>query len=321
VRPSVDVIVPFHGSRGDLDDLLRRLDLLQLGVADTITVVDNTPLGIRLQARPGSSIDVVRAPEQQSAYYARNRGADHGSAEWLLFIDADVDPSPGLIERHMTPVPGERTAILAGAVHDGAPRAADRETVAGRYARLRRLMDQENTLRQATPYAKTANCAVRRIAFQAVGGFHERIRSGGDAELCFRLYEAGWQLEPRPEAVVGHRPRRRLIDLLGQRARHGSGSEWLEQRYPGFAGPRRGLPGIGKDIVLGGLTAVGPLVLGDSDRALLRLLDPLSNAAFEAGRRVPNLPWPEHGGIVRLARYLDHRLVGARRDAPALTRR
>jgi hypothetical protein len=311
VRPPVDVVIPFHGSRAGLDDVLRRLGRLALGPGDTVTIVDNTPFGVCTRPNATSRIDIVQAPEQQSSYYARNRGAERGSGEWLLFIDADVDPSPDMIDRYMTPLPAECTAILAGAVADKAPPEADRETLAGRYARLRRLMDQENTLRQVLPYAKTANCAVRRSALEAVGGFHEGIRSGGDAELCFRLYEAGWQLERRPEALVGHRLRRRLIDLLGQRARHGSGSEWLEQKYPGFVGPRRRWLGVGKDIAVGGVTWIALLLRGKSDLALLSLLDPLSNAAFEAGRRIPNLPWREQSRVLRIAASLAPRRFGA----------
>ena len=48
-------------------------------------------------------------------------------------------------------------------------------------------MSQRNTLTGVRPYAQTAHCAVRRSAFEAVGGFREDIRSGGDADLCFRL--------------------------------------------------------------------------------------------------------------------------------------
>jgi hypothetical protein len=317
VRPTVDVVVPFHGSRDSLSNTLGRLERLRLGHGDTVTVVDNTRFGVSADRPSCSRISILRAPEQQSSYYARNRGAAVGSADWLLFIDADVDPSADLLERHLTPLPHARTGILAGAVRDHGSRPGGPETWAGRYARLRRLMDQENTLRQAMPYAKTANCAVRRSAFEEVGGFQDRIRSGGDAELCFRLYEAGWRLERRPDALVEHRHRRRLIALLGQRARHGSGSEWLEHAYPGFVGPRRRWLGVGKDLVMGGVTAVVLVARGHADRALLTLLDPVSNAAFEAGRRVPNLPWREQSALFRIAARRDlhrvaSRLVGLR---------
>jgi myo-inositol 2-dehydrogenase/D-chiro-inositol 1-dehydrogenase len=123
--------------------------------------------------------------------------------------------------------------------------------------------------------------------------FTDAIRSGGDADLCFRLAVAGWEMEERPRAVVDHRSRRALLDLLGQRARHGSGAEWLEMRHGRFIGPRRRWRGIVKDMVVGSVRALGALARSDTDQAVLRLVDPLSEAAFEVGRRIPNLPWRE----------------------------
>jgi GT2 family glycosyltransferase/SAM-dependent methyltransferase len=292
VRPPVDVVVPFSGSAQALADVVGRLRRLTLGEHDTVTIVDNTRGGAGQALPDPSPIRVVRAADRQSAYYARNRGAAVGDQPWLLFLDGDVVPPPELVARYLAVEPGPRTAVLAGAVCDGPP-ASGRETLAGRYARLRRLIDQANTLETARPYAKTANCLVRREAFDAVGGFADDIRSGGDADLCFRLREAGWELELRPEASVEHHSRRHLPGLLGQRARHGSGAEWLEARYPGFVGPRRRLLGLVRDLARGAARAASALVRGDRDRALLALMDPVSDAAFDLGRRVPNAPWRE----------------------------
>ena len=297
VRPAVDVVVPFRGSAPALADLVERLRRLMLEPGDTLTVVDNSPDGV---ADPSTlpGVHVVAAPERQSSYHARNRGAAAGEAPWLLFLDADVEPSPRLADCYLSEPPDARTAVLVGAVRDVGS-ASERESLAARYARVRRLIDQANTLQMARPYAKTANCLVRRAAFEQVGGFVDDIRSGGDADLCFRLREAGWELESRPGAVAEHRGRQRLLGLLGQRARHGSGAEWLELRYPGFVGPRRRVVGLARNLVEGAAGAVVSLLRGRRDQAVIRLLDPVSNAAFELGRRVPNTTWREQPSLQR----------------------
>jgi GT2 family glycosyltransferase len=293
VRPSVDVVVPFRGPAPALSRLIDRMGRLHLAGDDTLTLVDNTPDGAVPQVLGASAVRVVAAPGRQSSYHARNRGAAAGVGEWLLFLDADVDPPQDLIDRYFADAPDERTAVLVGAVADLAPSGSGRESIAGRYARLRRLIDQQNTLGMTRPYGKTANCAIRRSMFEQVGGFTDGIRSGGDADLCFRLARAGGGIQPCPAAVVDHRSRRALIDLLGQRARHGSGAEWLEQRYPGFIGPRRRWLSLVKGMVLGAGGALVCMARWDSDGAVVRLVDPLSEAAFEIGRRIPNLPWRE----------------------------
>jgi cellulose synthase/poly-beta-1,6-N-acetylglucosamine synthase-like glycosyltransferase len=291
VRPAVDVVVPFRGSAPALAELVERLHGLALEPGDTVTVVDNTPAGVAY-APTSPGVRVVAAPERRSSYHARNRGAAAGAAPWLLFLDADVEPAPALPDRYLEEAPGARTGVLVGTVRDVAS-ASGPESFAGRYARVRRLIDQANTLQMARPYAKTANCLVRRAAFEQVGGFVDDIRSGGDADLCFRLREAGWELEPRPAAVAEHRSRQRLLGLLGQRARHGSGAEWLELRYPGFVGPRRRLVGLARNLVEGAGASAAALVRGDGEQALVRLMDPVSNAAFDLGRRIPNETWRE----------------------------
>jgi GT2 family glycosyltransferase/SAM-dependent methyltransferase len=288
VRPSVDVVVPFRGPAQALASLVERLGRLELGADDTLTVVDNARRP-RSFATPGASrIRVVTAAERQSSYHARNRGAAAGEQPWLVFVDADVEPVPDLLDRYFAVAPEPRTAILVGAVRDVSAATSGRESLAERYARASRLIDQSNTLEQARPYAKTANCAVLRTAFEQVGGFVDDIRSGGDADLCFRLLDAGWELELRPDAIGQHHGRRRLTALIAQRARHGSGGEWLEARYPGFLGPRRRLPGLARDLALGAFNGLVAQLRGDADLAAMRVLNPVSNAAFELGRRARN---------------------------------
>ncbi len=103
-------------------------------------------------------------------------------------------------------------------------------------------MSQANTLGAGHwAYVQTANCAIRRSAFEQVGGFCDEVRSGGDADICFRLRDAGWAIEPRERALVVHSSRRTLGKLLRQRARMGAGAAWLDQRHPGSFPPAAGL--------------------------------------------------------------------------------
>jgi GT2 family glycosyltransferase len=142
--------------------------------------------------------------------------------------------------------------------------------------------------RSGRPYAQTANCAVRRSAFAAVGGFEERARAGEDADLCFRLADAGWDLEVRPAARVRHRTRASVGSLLAQLARHGSGAAWLNRRYPGEF-PSAGPVALAARSAHDGRAAFAALAHGDREAAALAAVGLLSGWAFAAGRLIPNL--------------------------------
>ena len=209
-RPAVDVVVPFFGSGRQLVALLDRLQKLRLGPDDTLTVVDNRPV------HASDRVDdprVVLAPQVQSAPYSRNSGAQRGSNEWIVFIDADVDPAPDVIEQYfVTGPPADDVAVLAGAIHDQDPRQPERRTRPPRatcsYASAwPRPIPRRNC-------AKTANAAFRRSAFDAVGGFHTNLVCGEDVDLCYRLAAAGWRLEFRDEPVVEHIGRENVVVAL-----------------------------------------------------------------------------------------------------------
>ena len=285
-RPAVDVVVPWAGSAAELAEVGASLARLRRAPGDTLTIVDNRPAAEPSLPAPGAEVRIVRAAERQSSYFARNRGAESGSAPWIVFLDADTRAEAGLLDGYFDPAPGEDVGVLAGALLDA--EARDGAPLAARFAAARRPMSQEITVERAgLGYAQTANCAVLREAFAAVGGFADDIRSGGDADLCFRIQRAGWRLEARPEAQAIHSNRESLGALLRQRARHGSGAAWLDRRYPGTfpSGSRLGLIAWA---VQGIPRATRDYRRGDREAARHDLVDIAAGWAFELGRHLPN---------------------------------
>ena len=213
-----------------------------------MVVADNTKDGAAGWIA-GDGIEVVRATRERSAYHARNEGAARVKTEWTLFLDADCRPEPNLLDAYFA----RRIQHDCGALAGQSLGEPDQRSFAARYARSRRLFDHaEGLIRADGGGAAAGNLLVRTSAFEALGGFTEGIRSGGDLDLCRRLQAAGWRLEFRPDALVHHRHRATLGSLLGAIARYGAGARWLNERYPGSSPPwplRLGLAGSGRDVV------------------------------------------------------------------------
>lgn len=206
----------------------------------------------------------------RSAYAARDRAARRATGEWLVFVDADCAPEPGWPDAFFDPAPTDDVAVLAGGIED----EVVEDTLVARYIAARSRL--ASPLQGRRPYAVTANCAVRRSAFLAAGGWPEPIVSGGDADLCWRLADAGWRIESRPAARVRHRNRATLRGHLRQLHRHGRGMGWLEERWPGaFPAPTaRELLGRPRMLL--------------RDRTAFGALDVLSLYARDSGRLRPN---------------------------------
>lgn len=264
-RPSADVVVPFAGSDAQLREVRARVAALTLREGDSARVVDNREQPVR------------------SSYYARNAGAAAGSAEWLVFLDADVRFDADLLDRLLDPAPAGDVGVIAGGIVDEV--VAD--TAVARALRRRGAMDQRVATDRTRPFAQTAHCAVRRMAFEAVGGFADAVRSGGDADLCFCLAQAGWRLEARHDVAVRHEARATLGAVVRQVARHGAGAAWVDRRHPGVM-PRRLSPGWAL-WTLRRLGAAGAaLARRDRDAAVDAALDAVLGWAFEIGRLMPN---------------------------------
>jgi GT2 family glycosyltransferase len=300
-RPAVDVVVPFRGSRSELERLQERLGCLTLRPGDSVLIVDNTPHRSPALGDTDEPIPVLRAAERRTPGFARNRGAALGSAEWIVFLDADTEPGHELLDRYFATEPDPVTALIGGGIRDE-PVASSRR-LAARYQYMWAGMSQDNTFRLGSwGFPVTANVAVRRAAFEQIGGFREDIRAAEDADLTYRLRAAGWVVERREDATVTHRCRPTMGSFLRQQILHAAGAAWLERHYPGSSPSQARLgfrPGAVRVAAGRLVAAVGS---GDRDRIVWALCEPAQRLAWKYGRSLPNSRPLKFGMVLRALR-------------------
>jgi colanic acid/amylovoran biosynthesis glycosyltransferase len=284
-RPAVSVVMPFYGDAEDAREALEALESLSLRSHDELVVSDNSPDGAMATAASNGqqTVTVVKAADQFGSYYARNAGAEHASADWFLFLDADCVPPPDLIDRYFESPPDARCGILAGGVE-----GAHVQTAAiARWFRSRSALQSEVlTGSYEKKMGVTANMLVRRAAWEAVGGFQERIRSHGDTEFSWRVQEAGWELEHVPEAAVEHVHRESLKPLARVSARYGAGAAWVNRRRPRSCPRPRPVRGLARCVVAAPILAI----TGRFERALFKLIDAVAISSTSVGYLMSNRP-------------------------------
>jgi mycofactocin glycosyltransferase len=275
-RPPVSVIVPFRGGRAEADALMAGLGGLRLRPDDQVIVADNSAEPAVPQ---GGDVEVLQVTGAPSARRARNQGARVAANPWLLFLDADCRPDPSLLDRYFASQPDPACGVVAGEVLGD---DAQDETLA-RWARSRRgEMARYHVESDGRPAGIAGNLLVRREAWEAVGGFEEEARSEADVDLCWRIQDAGWRLEYRPDALVAHRDPTDLAAVIRQAWMYGTGKRWLRGRWGTAAEP----PRIAVPLARAAAGAVVWTVTARFERALFKLIDGAVAAAGWLGYRV-----------------------------------
>jgi histidinol-phosphate phosphatase family protein len=177
-----DIVIPTVGRRS-LVALLSSLAPERELLGGRVLVVDDRPSGRQLPVP--AWVEVVRGRGRGPAA-ARNDGIRAARAEWLAFLDDDVQVAPGWAAALLADIAaaGEEVAGIQGMVRVPLPPG-------------RRPTDWERNVAglERARWA-TADMAFRRAALDAAGGFDERFRRAyrEDADLALRLRECGWTL-------------------------------------------------------------------------------------------------------------------------------
>lgn len=291
--PLVSVIVGARNGEATIGACLESL-LAQDYPTDRCEViaVDNDSTdgtAARIKAYP---VTYVFENAGHSAAWARNRGLREARGEIIAFTDADCVAAPDWLRRGVAAFAAPSIGCVAGEIVAYPPR-----TTAERYAESRKALSQRYALTESfKPYAQTANAFYRADVLRRIGPFDTALVIVEDADLGWRMQEQlGLTIAFCPEAVVHHKHRATVGELLRQRRGYGFSAVQIYRKYRAQMGPwtlkhtwwdaRTLVKKSGRCVTAGARCALGRLRGdGDWDPAIFSALDVASHLAYELGR-------------------------------------
>jgi GT2 family glycosyltransferase len=233
---SIDVVVVTWRGREVLRSCLDHL--ARSTVQHRVIVVDNASGDgtLELLADEYPAVDVVALEENVGFGRACNAGAAHGAGDAIVLVNNDVDVEPAFLERLVAPLRDPAVGMVAGlttvpgtGMVDGFGIQLDVTLAA--YNRLRHEPVDTPPGRLAVPSGGAV--AYRRTAYDAVGGFDDRLFAyGEDVDLGLRLRLAGWAAADAPDARGVHLGGATFgVDSPAQRRHGGIARGFLLRRY------------------------------------------------------------------------------------------
>jgi GT2 family glycosyltransferase len=199
--------------------LLRRcLDSVVADTSGPVLVVDNhsTDTSVELVRSEFPSVRVRAEAENRGYGAAANLAVAELGTRYVLLLNADTELTPGTVEalaaylddHPVVAMAGPRIVTATGRYESSVHRFPTPMALLLEESGMRRLLGLDRRIEwrpRSADWILGAALAIRRQAFEAVGGFDEiYFLYHEEVDLCHRLREVGWEIHYAPVATVRH---------------------------------------------------------------------------------------------------------------------
>lgn len=223
-HPLVSVVVPVKDSMRTLEACLRSIRA-QTWTPLELIVIDNFSTDGTWELAQRLAHHAEQAGPERSAQ--RNLGIERASGPWVLWIDADMELPPDIVERAV------RAAQREGADGVFVPEV----TVGDGYWTACRALERSCCTDEVLVQSPRL---VRRDYLRATGGFLESLSGTEDAELRSRMIADGCALAWIPDLIVHDEGRMSLRFIWSKRYYYGRGLKRYRAEHPGALSEQAG---------------------------------------------------------------------------------
>lgn len=222
--PVVSVVVPVKDGIRTIEACLRSIRA-QTWPALELVVIDNFSTDGTWEVAQRFAHHAEQAGPERSAQ--RNLGIERASGEWILWIDADMELPPTIVER-----------AVAAAVDEGAEGVFIPEiTVGDGYWTACRALERSCCIEEIMVQSPRL---VRRSYLRRTGGFLESLSGTEDAELRARMMADGCRLAWIPDLIVHDEGAMSLGFIWSKRYYYGRGLKRYRAEHPGALADQAG---------------------------------------------------------------------------------
>jgi glycosyltransferase involved in cell wall biosynthesis len=201
-RSKVTIVIPVFRAATQLDRTLEGL-LRQIPFGCPIKIIvanDGADPKVTAVCRR-RGVSLVAFQPHRGPYFARNRALEGIEGDRVAFLDAGIDVPPGWLAAALQALgDADYLACEVDIVAIPGPTATEAYEEAHSYPIAEYMRIHH--------FGVTAGLLVNRRLLRALGGFDQRLRSGGDLEFGDRVHRAGFRQAYLAAPALLHTPRR-----------------------------------------------------------------------------------------------------------------
>jgi len=197
-KNQLSIIVPMHNGSDYIEECLNGI-LSQTVKNLEVILVDDCSTDDTLKKAERYPFRVISLKKRTRVSHARNYGAKNSRGKILIFVDADVVLPPDAIQRLISALSKPNTDAVSGIYYEDIPQDNFFSQFINLFVIFRYTKPPE-----FITFIFNCFCAIKREAFEAVGGYNENIAYYEDVEIGHKLTNKGFYCRLDPDIKVIH---------------------------------------------------------------------------------------------------------------------